>query len=219
LRWQWREAEAEYRRALELSPNDADAHAGYASWLLCQGRIDEAVAWSRSGGELQPLDPDASVSWTLFNARRYDEAIPEVRSVLAVHPDSAMAHWVLGFALIGNGQSEDAIPVLEKTVSMTDRSPGAVGLLATTYARAGHRSEAVRLLEELKLRRQKGYIPAGAFICPYLALGDYDEAFVWFERAYLEQSNILQFLKVHPFFDPVRNDPRFVDLVRRVGLH
>jgi TolB-like protein/Tfp pilus assembly protein PilF len=219
VRWQWREAETEYRRALELSPNDADAHAGYANWLLCQGRIDEAVAWSRSGGELQPLDPDAWVSWILFNARRYDEAIPEVRSVLAVHPDSAMAHWVLGFALIGKGQSEDAIPVLEKTVSMTDRSPGAVGLLATAYARAGHRTEALRLLEELKLRRQKGYIPAGAFIFPYLALGDYEEAFVWFERAYQEQSNILQFLKVHPFFDPVRNDPRFADLVRRVGLH
>ena len=150
VRWQWREAEAEYQRALELSPNDADAHAGYASWLLCQGRIDEAVAWARSGGELQPLDPDASVSWTLFNARRYNEAIPEVRSVLAVHPDSAMAHWVLGFALIGNGQSEDAIPVLEKTVSMTDRSPGAVGLLATAYAGAGRRTEALRLLARIE---------------------------------------------------------------------
>ena len=67
-------------------------------------------------------------------------------------------------------------------------------------------------MEELKLRRQKGYVPPGAFINPYLALGEYDEAFVWFERAYQEQSNILQFLKVHPFFDPVRSDPRFKDL-------
>ena len=74
-------------------------------------------------------------------------------------------------------------------------------------------------MEELKLRRRKGYIPPGAFINPYLALGEYDEAFVWFERAYLEQSNILQFLKVHPFFDPVRSDPRFVDLLRRTGLN
>jgi hypothetical protein len=70
----------------------------------------------------------------------------------------------------------------------------------------------------LKRRRETGYVPAGAFIIPYLGLGDYDQAFAWFERAYQEQSNILQFLKVHPFFDPVRDDRRFVDLVRRVGL-
>jgi serine/threonine-protein kinase len=108
--------------------------------------------------------------------------------------------------------------VLEKTVSMMDRSPGAVELLATAYAHAGRRTEALRLVGELKKCRETGYVPAGAFINPYLALGDYDSAFVWFERAYREQSNILQFLKVHPFFDPVRNDPRFIDLQRRVGL-
>jgi hypothetical protein len=91
-------------------------------------------------------------------------------------------------------------------------------LLATAYAHAGRRAEAFRLINELKRRRRKSYIPAGAFINPYLGLGDYDQAFAWFERAYQEKSNILQFLKVHPFFDPVRADPRFADLVRRVGL-
>jgi pentatricopeptide repeat protein len=101
---------------------------------------------------------------------------------------------------------------------MMHRSPGSIELLATAYARAGRREEAIRLINELKERRQKSYVPAGAFINPYLALRDYDEAFVWFERAYQEQSNILQFLKVHPFFDPVRDDPRFVSLLHRVGL-
>lgn len=71
----------------------------------------------------------------------------------------------------------------------------------------------------MKRRRQTAYVPAGAFINPTLALGEYDEAFVWFERAYQEKSNILQFLKVHPFFDPVRGDPRFVDLLRRIGFN
>jgi hypothetical protein len=107
---------------------------------------------------------------------------------------------------------------MEKLVPRTERSPGNVQLLATAYARAGNRTEALRLIEELKQRRQKGYIPAGAFIHAYLALGEYDQAFLWFEEAYKEQSQILQFLKVHPFFDPVRGDPRFVDLQRRVGL-
>jgi hypothetical protein len=103
-------------------------------------------------------------------------------------------------------------------VSVSKRSPGSIELLATAYARAGHRTEALRLINELKRRRQTSYIPAGAFISPYMGLGDYNQAFVWLERAYQEKSNILQFLKVHPFFDPVRGDPRFADLVHRVGL-
>ncbi len=217
--WQWKEAETEYRRALELNPNDAAAHAGLAGWLLSQGRIEEALAWSQRGRELDPLGVSGpQVGWILYHARRYDEAIRELRGVLAVQPDNALAQWFLGFALISNGQSEGAISVLEKTAATMHRSPGALEILATAYARAGRRTEALAVMDELKRRRKTGYVPAGAFINPYLALGDYDQAFAGFERAYLEQSNILQFLKVHPFFDPVRDDPRFKDLLRRVGL-
>ena len=217
--WQWAEAEAEYKRALKLNPNDPAAHVGLASWLMCQGRIEEALAWSRRARELDPLGVSGnSIGWILFHARRYDEAIRELRSVLAVHPDDATARWNLGFALIAKGLPDEAIPELEKTASLMDRSPGSLELLATAHAHAGRRTEALRLLDELKRRRQTNYVPAGAFINPYLGLGDYDEAFAWFERAYQEQSNILQFLKVHPFFDPVRDDPRFKDLLRRVGL-
>ncbi len=219
-RWQWSDAEGEYKQALKLKPNDAAAHLGLANWLLCQGRTEEALAWSRRARELDPLGPTGnSIGWILFHARRYDEAIQELRSALAVHPDDATAHWFLGFALIAKGQPDEAIPELEKTASIMHRSPGSIELLATAYAHAGRRTEALRLLNELKRRRQTSYVPAGAFINPYLGLGDYDEAFAWFERAYLEQSNILQFLRVHPFFDPVRDDPRFAELVRRVGLN
>ena len=158
------------------------------------------------------------MGWILFCARRYDEAIHELRSKLALRPDDALALWVLGFVLVSDNRPEEAIPVLEKAVSVSDRSPGIMGVLVAAYAHAGRRTDALRLLAELKTRNQKGYVPAAAFITAYLGLGDYDEAFVWFERAYQEQSNILQFLKVHPFFDPVRNDPRFVDLLHRVGL-
>ena len=126
---------------------------------------------------------------------------------------------LVDLALIGNGQFEAAISELEKTVSMMGRSPGSLELLAAAYARAGRRADALRLVSELKQRRQTSYVPAGALINPYLALGDYDQAFFWFEQAYKEQSNILQYLKVHPFFDPVRGDPRFQDLVHRVGLN
>jgi Flp pilus assembly protein TadD len=124
----------------------------------------------------------------------------------------------MGFVLIAKGQAKEAIPLLEKTVTLMERSPGSVELLATAYASAGRRADALRLVNQLKERGRHGYIPAGAFINPLLALGDYDEAFVWFYRAYHEKSTILQFLKVHPYFDPVRKDPRFIDLVHRVGL-
>jgi uncharacterized protein (TIGR02996 family) len=218
--WRWTDAEAEYKQALELNPNDAATHLGYADWLMCQGRPDEALAWARRARELDPLGVTGiSIGWILFHARRYDEAIRELRSVVAVHPDYASAHYFLGFALIGKGQPGLAIPELEKTASLMHRSPGSIELLATAEARAGNRAEALRLINELKQRRQTSYVPAGALINPHLALGDYDEAFVWFERAYQEQSNILQFLKIHPFFDPVRQDRRFKDLQRRVGLN
>jgi TolB-like protein/DNA-binding winged helix-turn-helix (wHTH) protein/tetratricopeptide (TPR) repeat protein len=217
--WQWTQAEAEYKRALKLKPNDARGHLGLADWLACQGRMDEALDRAHHARELDPLGTSgADIAWILFRARRYDEAIRESRSQLEVHPDDAYAMWSLGLTLIAKGRPEEAIPILEKTLSLMKSSPGSLELLATAYAKAGRRSEAMRLINELKQRRQKTYVPAGAFIYPHLALGDYEEAFVWFERAYQEKSNVLQFLKVHPFFDPVRDDPRFKDLVHRVGL-
>src|SRR5437763_87195 len=217
--WQWAHAEAEYKRALNLNPNDAGAHIGLAEWLMCQGRMDEALNWARRARELDPVGvAGVSIGWILFHARRYDEAIRELRSELVVHPDDVWAQVTLGFALMAKGQPEEACSILKKTMSLMKSSPGSLELLATAYARAGRRSEALRLIDELKRRRQKTYVPAGALINPYLALGDYEEAFVWFELAYQEKSNILQFLKVHPFFDPVRNDSRFKYMVNPDGL-
>ncbi|HEY6990612.1 MAG TPA: tetratricopeptide repeat protein [Bryobacteraceae bacterium] len=218
--WHWGEAEAEYRRALELKPNDATAQLGFSDWLMCQGRLEEALDWARRARELDPFGKAGNdIAEILYCARRYDESIRELRSFLAVHPDPAFAHWSLGRTLIGMGKPEQAIPELEKTVSMMNRSPGSVTMLAAAYGYAGHREEALRLISELKQCREKSYVPAGAFIIPYLSVRDYNEAFSWFERAYSEQSNILQFLKVAPLIDPVRGDPRFQDLVRRVGLN
>jgi TolB-like protein/Tfp pilus assembly protein PilF len=217
--WHWTEAEAEYKRALELGPNNADAHAGFALWLVCQGRTDEAVATIQRARALDPVGITGdSVGWILFQAHRYEDAIRESRSELAVQPDRAVNLTFLGFALIANNQPADAIPVLEKAVSLSKGSPGATAVLVRAYAHAGRRSDALRLLAELKRRSKEGYIPAGAFVNAYLGLGDNEQAFYWLEQAYKEQSNILQFLKTHPYFDPIRSDPRFAELVRRVGL-
>ena len=219
--WHWTEAEAEYRRALELNPNNAEANSWFALWLLCQGRTDEAVARIEHARALDPFEVSAgivSVSWILFQAHRYDDAIRESSNELALNPDNGGALTGLGFALIADNKPSDAIPVLEKAVSLTSGSPAATGILIRAYAHAGRRVDALRLLAELKQRAKAGYIPAGAFVNAYLGLGDNEQAFYWLEQAYKEQSNILQFVKTHPYFDPIRGDPRFADLVRRVGL-
>jgi len=217
--WRWAEAESEYQRVLDLSPNNAAAYSALAYWLVSQGRTEEAVTACRRGREIDPIAvPGSDLAWMLFYARRYNDAVNEARSVLGVTPDDAFAGWILGFALIANHHPQEAVTVLEKAVSASDRSPAIVGLLVHAYAQAGHRADALGLLEELKRRRRTGYVPAAALILAYLGLGEYDQAFLWLQEAYKEQSNILQFLKVHPFFDPVRDDPRFKDLLRRIGL-
>ena len=218
--FRWSDAEAEYKRALELKPNDAATHLEFAFWLVCHGRMEEAVAWSRRARELDPL---ATSSYRpgalLFYAHHYDEAIQELRSELALRPDDATALWYLGFVLMAKDRPEQAIPVLEKAFSITDRSPAIMSQLVRAYAHAGRRADALRLLAELNQRGRKGYVPTAIFVHAYLGIGDYEEAFVWLEKAYKEQSNSLQFLKVHPFYDPIRQDPRFKDLLRRVGLN
>jgi TolB-like protein/Tfp pilus assembly protein PilF len=217
--WHWADAEAEYKRALELNPNSAPAHEGLALWLACQGRADEAVAWAERGRELDPAAVSfEDLGWTLFQTRHYDQDIHELRAALVVRPNDLGALTDLGFVLIANNQPGDAIPVLERAISISNRSPGPIGVLIRAYAHGGRRGDALRLLAELKRRRETGYVPAGAFVNAYLGLGENEEAFAWLEQAYKEQSNMLQFVKVHPYFDPIRSDPRFADLIRRVGL-
>jgi TolB-like protein/DNA-binding winged helix-turn-helix (wHTH) protein/Tfp pilus assembly protein PilF len=218
--WKWSESGAEFQRALELQPNDADAIRGLALWLICEGRTEEGVARLRRARELDPMNVEALVNdgFHLFLARHYDESIQTLRSALAVQPDIAVAHWFMGYTLIAKGQPEQAIPELEKAVELSDRSPAVIGVLVRAYAHAGRRTDALRMLDELKRRSKTGYIPAGAFINAYLGLGDNEQAFVWLERGYEEKSGIMPLLKVHPHFDPIRSDPRFAGLLRRVGL-
>lgn len=217
--WDWVQAEAEYRRALELNPNDSDAYRGLAGWLLCQGRMDEALAAAQRARELDRLGSSTQdIAWILFHSRRYEEAVRELRSALAVRPNDADALWLLGFILVVKGQANEAIPLLEKAANLANRDSGFIDVLAAAYARADRRYDALRILDELKKRKQRSYVPTGSFVIVYLGLGEDEQALAWLGEAYKERSNILQFVKVHPLMDPLRNDPRFADLVRRVGL-
>ncbi|HEX5424507.1 MAG TPA: hypothetical protein VFW94_13240, partial [Candidatus Acidoferrales bacterium] len=217
--WHWVDAEAEYRRALELDPNNAAAHEALAIWMACHGRADEAIAEAEAGREVDPLAVSfEDFGWTLFVTRHYDEAERELRAALLERPDDFGTLMDLGFVLIADNHAEQAIPVLEKAAALSHRSPGALGILTRAYAHAGRRADALRLIAELNSRVRKGYVPAGAMVNAYLGVGDNEKAFTWLEKAYQEQSNMLQFLKVHPYFDPIRSDPRFAGLLHRVGL-
>ena len=217
--WRWAEAEAEYRRAIELNPNDGNARAGLAFWFLSHGRTEEAIAWARRGRELDPVSFNGTdLGLVLFCSRHYDDAIREFQTILAFKPDALGSLSHLGMTLTVKGQPEQAIPVLEKAISVSARSPDIVALLIVADAHAGRRSDALQLLAELKRIKQSGYVPASAFVIAYVGLGDNEQAFAWLEQAYKEHSGLLQLVNVHPLLDPLRSDPRFADLVHRVGL-
>ncbi len=166
-----------------MNPNDAQTQAGFALWLISQGRSDEAVERIRRAQQLDPIDVSGNtVAWIFFQAHHYDEAIRESRSGLAIQPDDANTLLGLGFSLIANNQPADAIPFLEKAVTLSKGSPAATGVLIRAYAHAGRRNDALRLLAELKRRKDAGYVPAGAFVNAYLGLGDNEQAFNWLEQ-------------------------------------
>lgn len=215
--WHWPEAEAEYQSAISLSPNNPKVLGAYAGWLACEGRTDEAVVDIQQAQALDPVGVSGTdVASILFLAHRFDDAARELRSTLAVQPNSVDTLWQLGFVLSANNRPDDAIPPLEKAVYLSNRSPAVLAILIRAYAHAGRRADALRLLAEMQQRSKTSYVPAGAFVNAYLGLDDKEHAFVWLERAAAEQSNILQFIKVHPYFDPLRGDPRFTALERRV---
>jgi TolB-like protein/DNA-binding winged helix-turn-helix (wHTH) protein/thioredoxin-like negative regulator of GroEL len=216
---QWDDAENELKAVLTLRPNDASAHLGFAQTLLSRGRFDEALAWAKRGRELDPFAVSGTdIAWILYFARRYDEAERELRAELAVEPENSFALWYLGFVLIDEQKPADAIPVLEKALSVSHGSPGIKGVLIRAYAHAGRRNDALRLLDELKQTQRHGYVPAAAFIQAYVGLGDNDQAFFWLNRGYEERSPIMQWIKTEPTFDPIRSDPRYPDLLHRIGL-
>ncbi len=137
--WRWPSAEAHYRSAIAVDANDASAHLDLGAHLLYQGRIEEGLALARHGRALDPLWPDRTVrlAWLLYQARRYDEAIRELRTVLAADPDQVQALWFLGFALIEASRFDEAVQTAERAVAVWDRNPAALSLLARAYARAG----------------------------------------------------------------------------------
>ncbi|HEX5964277.1 MAG TPA: tetratricopeptide repeat protein, partial [Pyrinomonadaceae bacterium] len=218
--WNWTAAESDFKRAIELNPSYANAHNFYASFLMSRGRVDESIAASTRARELDPfsLSISAQRGFLLENARRYDEAIDQLRSIIAMDPNHYQAHWFLGHTYALNKQFDQAIAASRKAVELSERAPGALGMLGLVFALAGQKEEANKILNELLELNKRRYVTPAAVANVYIGLGNKDQAFVWLEKAFAERSNYLAYLKVFPILDPLRSDPRFTDLVHRVGL-
>jgi tetratricopeptide (TPR) repeat protein len=218
--WDWTAAEQDFKRAIDLNPSYANAHNFYASFLMSRGRVEESIAASDRARELDPfsLSISAQRGFLLENARRYDEAIEQLRAVIAMDPNHFQAHWFLGHTYAANKQFEQAIAASQKAVELSERAPGALGMLGLAYALAGRKDEANNILKELLELNKQRYVTPAAFANIYIGLGNNDQAFVWLEKAFQERSNYLAYLKVFPILDPLRSDPRFAGLVQRVGL-
>src|SRR5688572_26910650 len=218
--WQWAAAENDFKRAIELNPNYANAHNFYAGYLMCRGRVDEAIAASNRARELDPfsLSISAQRGFLLENARRYDEAIAQLRSVIEMDPNHYQAYWILGHTYAANRQFDEAVAASQKAVDLSGRTPGALGILGLAYGLANRKAEAKKVLDELLKLNETRYVTPAAFVNVYIGLGDKDKAFEWLEKAYQERSNYVAYLKVFPIADPLRSDARYADLLRRVGL-
>ena len=216
--WNWTEAEKEFKRAIELNPRYAVAHQWYGGYLERTGRISEAISQRKLALELDPLSTITifELAMNFLFARDYDQAIAQFQRSLELDPNFPAAHQYLPLAYVQKGMYEEALAkVREAPEGVALNKTGVPGYV---YAVSGHTSEARKELEELKGLRKTEYISAVslAFIC--VGLGQRDEALSWLERGIEERAFHMQFLKVDPRFDNLRDDPRFKNLVRKVGL-
>ena len=208
----------EFRRAIELSPGYATAHHWYAWHLSLLGRYDEAIAEMKKAENLDPLSLiiNADLAELLVLAHSYDESIRQSRKTIEMDPNFAVAHNQLGQAYLQKHTYGEAVAELQKAVELSGGSPAFIANLARAYVASGKKNKALKLLSDLKKRSNPSYSNASEIAVIYASLGDSDQAMNWLEKGYEERFNPGVLLR--PGFDPLRSDPRFQDLARRIGL-
>jgi TolB-like protein/Tfp pilus assembly protein PilF len=219
--WNWSAAEKEFKRSIELKPDYATGHQWYAiHYLTATGRFEEAVQEMKRALELEPasLLMNTFMGTTLYYAGRYDEAIDQCRRTIEMDPNFAVAHWHLGLAYEQKQVLDAATEEFKKAISLSGGSPLMKAALGRAYAEAQEKHEAYKMLDELNELAKQQYVSAYEVATIYVALGNNEQAFQLLEQAYGEHSFHFVYLNVSPQFKPVRSDPRFQELVQRVGL-
>jgi TolB-like protein/Tfp pilus assembly protein PilF len=209
----------EFQRAIELNPNYATGHQQYANITLSAlGRCEDAIAEGKRAVDLDPLslviNTDAGSNY--YYARRYDEAIAQLRKTLEMDPGFYIAHIVLGWALDARGARDAAIGEYQKARALND-DPSVLGYLGHAYAALGNKTEALKILEQLKDLSKQRYVGAYSFAIVYLGLDDKEEALRWLEKSYQNRAGFdIGYIRVEPLLDPLRGDPRFEALAEKI---
>jgi TolB-like protein/DNA-binding winged helix-turn-helix (wHTH) protein/Flp pilus assembly protein TadD len=216
--WDFESAGKEFLRAIELNPGYATAHHWYAWHLALLHRYDEAIAEMRKAENLDPLSLviNADLAELLVLAHSYDESILQSRKTIEMDPNFGLAHNHLAQAYLRKQMNDEAVAELQKAAQLSGGSPTCIANLARAYVASGKTSQAEKLLSELKKRSNPSHSFASEIAVIYVALGDTDQAIAWLKIGYEERFNPGVLLR--PGFDPLRSDPRFQDLVRRIGL-
>jgi TolB-like protein/Flp pilus assembly protein TadD len=218
--YEWVEAEKEYKRAIMLNPDDANAHHMYGQYLTIMERFDEATAEKKRARELDPISPvfaAFSASPFLFN-RRFDEAIGILQNALDLEPNFWVAHYWLGHAYLGKHKCEDAINEFQDANRLSGLDPGYIGILCASFAFAGKRNEAQNLLQKLKELEKKRYINNIEFAFAYIGLGDKEKALDYIQESYKDRESLFLTMRMLPLFDEIRPDPRFQEVIVKLNL-
>jgi TolB-like protein/DNA-binding winged helix-turn-helix (wHTH) protein/Tfp pilus assembly protein PilF len=218
--WEWPAVEKEYRRALELNPNDAMAHISYYEYLQEMGRNEEGLVQVRQALALDPLNARyaAELGFQFYTARQYDQAIRAFQKAFEMNPDYIDAHVGLGWVYDENKMYREAIAELQKAVNLSNRNELTVASLGKVLGDSGKKQEARKLLEELEERSKHRYISPCLMALVQIGLGERDQALASLEQGYKNRDQWMLYLKVDPHMDDLRSDPRFQDLLRRMNF-
>ena len=218
--WQWKEAQAEFARSLELNPAYPTVNHWYAEFVMTMGHHAEAIQRMKKSQELDPLwlIISAAIGWAFYMARQYEESIEQLRRTVELEPNYPVTYWILGLSLRKRGRYELAIAEGEKGVQLSGGSPLIKAALAQTLAIAGRESEAHQIVDELANLAKQKYVASYFFAGIYAGLGENDRAIAYLEKAFEEHSHWLIYLHIDPSMDSLRSNPRFEELLRRVGL-
>jgi tetratricopeptide (TPR) repeat protein len=218
--WDWTAAQAHFERALALNPSYAEAAYRYAFYLGAMGRNEEALTAARHTVELDPANPAYVhlVAAQYYLARQFDRALDECRKAEDLDPGFSLTYFVMGHSYSAKGMHREALASYKRFLATTPASTIALAFIAHEHARLGETEKAHQILSHLDATSKQRYVPAFAFAIIYIGLEDKAKAFKWLDKAFQERTNFLAYLKAQATFDPLRSDPRFQDLEKRVGL-